>query len=197
MTDRPITFSPPMVRAILREIEQPGTGKTQTRRVLREDERPRYAVGDRLWVREAWSGRCEFRDVPPAKRESFATPDGPILREDIWYWADGAPETGDYERPRPPLFMPRWASRITLIVGSVRVERLQDISEEDAIAEGMTQETADAFMCPEELARIMFETYWDRMHGRGAWDRNPRVAVYGFQPVLANIDALEEGRDAN
>ena len=201
MADRPIIFSGPMVRALL------DGRKTQTRRVLREDERPRYAVGDRLWVKEEWSGHYHFRDTPPAKRVSVMTPDGPILREDIWYWADGRPATGDYERPRPPLFMPRWASRITLIVESVRVERLQDISEEDAIAEGMTQETADAFMCPEELAvfasahilcpdsmaRIVFETYWDRMHGQGAWARNPLVAACTFRPVLANIDTPEAG----
>ena len=216
MADLPITFSGPMVRALL------DGRKTQTRRILKprgadlwqhattgewferhgvhgstsSPVKAPYAPGDRLWVKEAWRTGRAYDDLSPSEMSG---------EEPIQYEAGPIRLPLQDGRYRHARFMPRWASRLTLIVTDVRVERLQDISEEDAIAEGMTQETADAFMCPEELAvfasahilcpdsmaRIMFETYWDRMHGRGAWDRNPRVAVYGFQPVLANIDALE------
>lgn len=172
--------------------------------------------GDRLWVRETFAsfpstgGLRFYRTgvIYHRPNDPRLLPEHPY--REVVYRADGEDVTKEHpngatSKWRSPVAMPRWASRITLEITSVRVERLQDISEEDAIAEGMTQETADAFMCPEELAvfasahilcpdsmaRIMFETYWDRMHGRGAWDRNPWVAVYGFRPVLANIDAME------
>lgn len=87
------------------------------------------AVGDCLWVRETWSGPYRMGDIPPRDWQ----PGLPI-----WYWADGNPDDGDWCRPRPAIHMPRWASRITLEVTDVRVQRLQDISEEDALAEGAT-----------------------------------------------------------
>jgi hypothetical protein len=90
--------------------------------------------GDRLWVRETW------------KRASMATPDGIMYAADnLLRWFDGtdpAAASSAVKFPRdgkwkPSIFMPRWASRITLEVVNVRVERLQEISEEDAIAEGV------------------------------------------------------------
>ena len=94
---------------------------------------PYGQVGDRLWVRETFSGPwcMEAQDgiaaAPPSKWGESS---------EIWYWSDGEPPYGDWTRPRPSMFMPRWASRITLEVTDVRVERLQDISEADAKAEG-------------------------------------------------------------
>ena len=140
MTDRPILFSAPLIRAILREVSAPGTGKTQTRRVLKPRPRrtiffdaktagleqfrePAYRAGDRLWVREAIS-----YDRLDVDRDGILPP---------WYWADGNPDAGDWTRPKPSIHMPRWASRLTLIVTDVRVQRLQDISEDDARAEGI------------------------------------------------------------
>lgn len=147
MRDLPILFSAPMVRAILREIEQPGTGKTQTRRVLnplprrtiffdpktagREQfQEPRIKVGDRLYVREAWH----------AARSLDSTPPRDIPRDaDIEHAATARSyaEIGLKGKLRPAMFLPRWASRITLIVTDVRVQRLQEISEADAAAEGV------------------------------------------------------------
>ncbi len=92
---------------------------------------PYGAVGDRLWVRETWF--CN---------DMLAGELTPVNRDDVYYRADGEaqqqfPEDGDDLRWRPSLFMPRWASRITLEITDVRVQRLQEISEADAIAEGV------------------------------------------------------------
>src|SRR5579872_7240504 len=121
MTDRPIIFSAPMVRALR------GGRKTMTRR-LATSPLAKARAGDRLWVRESFTlydreepieGGKFFRRVPTpmyaADYEGFNKPD----RD--WSWS-------------PSIHMPRWASRLTLIVTAVKVERLQEISEEDARA---------------------------------------------------------------
>lgn len=204
MTDRPILFSAPMVRALLEGR------KTQTRRVIEpqpqdilEGQIPsqlRISIGDRLWVREAWH----------AARSLDSTPPRDIPRDaDIEYAATARSyaEIGLKGKLRPGMFMPRWASRLTLEVIDVRVERLQDISEEDAIAEGCTQELADEIMGPDELAlygtthilypgargRILYETLWDQINGAGAWDKNPWVVAYKFDVIQKNIDQTQTG----
>jgi hypothetical protein len=222
MTDRPILFSAPMIRALLA-----GT-KTQTRRLFKgieplengtfhiagngggivgvcEEDVSQHApdyvriqVGDRLWVRETWSGHHMFRETPPSQRVSFNTPDGPYLREDVWLWADGEPTGGDYEKPLPGIHMPRWASRLTLTVTDVRVERLQDISGADAIAEGADITGEQTMTGP--MVKVAPGTYlspvawyhrlWDDINGKGAWDANPWVVAYTFNVQHSNIDQL-------
>jgi len=205
MSDRPIIFSAPMIRALL------DGRKSMTRRILKSQPpewvtrmchegrngwigsgdghgvlmHVPYAVGDRLWCREAWSGAYQFRNVPPSQRVSVATPDGPILRDDIWYWADGNPEFGDYERPRPSIHMPRWASRLTLTVTDVRVQRVQDISEDDAFEEGVTR-----LDVPLATYKAAFRDLWNHLHGPHAWDRNDWVAAYTFEVARGNIDQI-------
>lgn len=102
-----------------------------------------YGVpGDRLWVRETW--QAFFADEVPADRprgprHTMGIPAQPERESFVFYRADGDlshPEDGSEAIWRSPIHMPRWASRITLEIVSVRVERLQEISEEDAIAEG-------------------------------------------------------------
>jgi hypothetical protein len=220
MTNRPILFSGPMVRALLA-----GT-KTQTRRVLRMPDAPfdavfndngvwsigdaltgarehklpvLIAVGDWLYVRETWSGTHAFRNTPPAQRENCMTPDGPLLREDVWFWADGNPDGGDYEKPRPGIHMPRWASRLTLTVTEVRVQRLQEISEEDARAEGITPLANGRYHCGyDEEGQITAKSpvtaygwLWNSINGEDAWSRNPWVAAYTFTVEQKNIDQAE------
>jgi hypothetical protein len=226
MTDRPILFSAPMVRALLA-----GT-KTQTRRVLKFQPAPGISIirktirpldaepyhsferrslygnyageldvkikrGDRLWVRETWSGHHMFRETPPSQRVSFSSPDGPYLREDVWLWADGEPTGGDYEKPRPGIHMPRWASRLTLTITEVRVEPLQDISEEDATAEGIVKvgrffglADADWDAASTESAVDSYAALWESINGAGSWDSNPWVAAYSFTANRSNIDQL-------
>jgi hypothetical protein len=100
--------------------------------------------------------------------------------------------------------MPRWASRITLLVTDVRVERLQDISGADAIAEGLMENPAALRSAVEMGCHWGFEgddrygspisayaTLWDHINGFGAWDANPWIAAYTFTVHNHNIDELE------
>ncbi len=210
MSDLPILFSAPMVRAILREIEQPGTGKTQTRRVLDAwcDDPPAFvdngvvtacdqndqlyrwprtnAAGDRLYVRETLQAASNDQ----GKRWWSYAADG----KDVWPLTEWM-KTRD---SIPSIHMPRWASRITLIATDVRVQRLQEISEADALMEGVEQDSdgwRDYQMpatqcCP--TARESFRSLWDSLNAeRGhGWDANPWVAAYTFRPILGNIDEV-------
>jgi hypothetical protein len=92
----------------------------------------------------------------------------------------------------PAIHMPRWASRLTLIVTDVRVQRLQEISEADAEAEGAEPILVppDGGSCPHIEG---FSALWDTINGPGAWDANPWVAAYTFTVHRCNIDALTQG----
>lgn len=233
MADLPILFSAPMVRAILREIENPGTGKTQTRRIIkpqptasgtvtlgdrvieaaewqiREGKFLRINEGDCLYVREAWRvsrthDQTAPRDLKPRTMTVFFEAGGSIANQDTpGDWKPAVwPEIG--ERPdwagkfRQAMHMPRWATRITLEVIGVKVERLQDCSEADAIAEGIERASwrsdkwlnylhpAGAFVEPIQS----YQSLWDSINGPGAWDKNPWVAAYTFRPILGNIDQI-------
>lgn len=225
MVDRPILMSAPMVRACLREIEQPGTGKTQTRRVLNPQPAPQaqvyrvgrlwdwrdgtrvgsarvpYAVDDRLYVREAWRTEIRNDDISPRELRAGAR---------AYYVAGGGSEEAIPEcagRYRHGMHMPRWASRITLIVTEVRVQRLQDISAEDAAAEGVDRSSRkvrqiDLFGATKQEREAIylrackweFEELWDSINAeRGhPWIANPWVVAVTFRPILGNIDTIEE-----
>lgn len=188
MTDRPIIFSAPMVRAIVA-----GT-KTQTRRVQRvrvtaEGMTTRHPchVGDRLWVRET----CGY--VPMQGVRERCRPWCPVpaeMNRALVYRADGEI---DGLRWLPSIHMPRWASRITLAVDEVRVERLQAISDADIDAEGLDMEDNPDFDAAEHAQiggaaiqggtpeRFAFAAAWDRINGKHApWDLNPWVWVVRF-----------------
>lgn len=146
-----------------------------------------YAPGDRLWVREAWrAGRgydgASIRDMARFSR--------------IWFEADDANDNADAigRRLRPSIHMPRWASRITLTVTDVRVQRLQDISEADAVAEGIKGhggrfsgygKAADQWMGPIDS----FASLWISLNGTQSWDANPWVVALTFNVERRNIDA--------
>ena len=127
--------------------------------------------GDRLWVRETFSGphymeaRGHWPSLPPS-RWSTESP--------IWYWADGEPADGDWTRPRPSIHMPRWASRITLEITSVRVERLADISTQDCWAEGIPSS-------PDVNPIHEYQDLWESINGPGSWNVNPWVWVVEFR----------------
>ena len=96
------------------------------------------------------------------------------------------------------MFMPRWASRLTLIVTDVRVQRLQDISEADARDEGVECDSDGwrDYMMPTTQccgsARNSFATLWDSLNAeRAPWSSNPWVVAVTFRPVLGNIDRGE------
>jgi hypothetical protein len=210
MVDRPILFSGPMVRALL------DGRKTQTRRVaklngrtptfggpkgqtsdpncwgweqddaewiLLQKDKPSdvgyldlattYQPGDRLWVREAFT--YDHVTLEPVYRAD-AREDGVA----VGGW-------------RPSIHMPRDASRLTLIVEDVRVERLQAISEADATAEGLLQAyggwVADSDgRCFGKDPQNAFRALWESINGAESWAANPWVVAVSFRVVRANID---------
>lgn len=89
----------------------------------------------------------------------------------------------------PSIHMPRWASRLTLTVTEVRVHRLQDISEADAVAEG--GDAVQARMYPElGTCRHWYQDLWNSLHGPDAWDANPWVVALTFTVERGNIDLI-------
>jgi hypothetical protein len=238
MTDRPILFSAPMVRALLA-----GT-KTQTRRDLTKtfarfphlvgyeadgtlkqldgkrvphvefvhsllglwhsEDNPqgrsgwyvplKVAVGDRLWVRETWAALTSLTHNDPGPQ---AIIDGGFYR------ADGGTVDGEISKWKPSIFMPRHASRLTLTVTDVRVERLQDISRGDSIAEGLVKDRSAPTVAIDAGCDWGFEgdrrygspisayaALWDHINGEGAWQKNPWIAAYTFTVERRNIDQI-------
>jgi len=218
VSDRPILFSAPMVRALLA-----GT-KTQTRRVLKPqphfanvwqdedtldwwqsghgeaDDDPihiRIQRGDALWVREAWRA---FAGMDGTKPRDLWAPgcghgagvlyeadcDGLALTKEGERWTGARTEHRNaFGKLRPSMFMPRWASRLTLAVTDVRVQRLQDISEEDARSEGALVEYGEGANISERRA---FNLIWEHINGAGSWAANPWVTATTFAVERRNID---------
>lgn len=168
-----------------------------------------YGVpGDRLWVRETWccpdstkkgglvgfaaDGWCGYRDAA-----GLLVPHGRILEAPGY--KECFPPTGARTfglkgyggRWRPSIHMPRWASRLTLYITSVRVERLQAISEADAIAEGCEMDGAfpkeqphvSGGMVGWDDAREWYADLWDSINGKGSWAANPWVWVVEFRRI--------------
>lgn len=155
-----------------------------------------HAPGDRLWVKETW--RPFPIDLAPWDIEVAYAADGErrIIK-------DGEFGDNDWTMPKAakrgnvsPLFMPRWASRLTLAVTDVRVERLQDISHDDAIADGVEGTIPlaagrdidiDGQYWPGGPQR-MYRELWNHINGPGAWEANPWVVAYTFTVHRGNID---------
>lgn len=107
----------------------------------------------------------------------------------------------DGGKPVPSIHLPRWASRLTLIVETVKVERLQDISEADAIAEGIEpappphpgyRHYGERDGLPGIVAVDSYKALWESLHGAGAWRANPDVVALTFRVVKENIDRIKE-----
>lgn len=216
MKERPILFSAPMVRAILS-----GT-KTQTRRAVKPQITPlaygsswhqfdhrgsNYRTnlrngtvsqwspllqfcpfgqpGDRLWVRETWAAPHSDDARPPRS-----------IHCDWMQIHYAATEERGGLLWRPSIHMPRWASRITLEIIGVRVERLQDISEDDAKAEGawgpddsIISQVAAHFGC-EPIGvhpSLAYRMAWEQINGAGSWEANPLVWAVEFKRVNGRI----------
>ena len=179
MKERSIIFSGPMVRAILEGR------KTQTRRVVKPqppedailtvDDFGRCLLGS---AHSFWNYvKCPY-GAPKNRlwvRETFAL-ESPTCAV---YQADQTDKTV-VERWRPSIHMPRCASRITLEIVSVRVERLQDISEEDALDEGVFLNSTTHWATE---AREAYHRLWESINGPGSWDKNPWVWVIEFKSI--------------
>lgn len=222
MAERPITFSAPMVRALL------DGRKAQTRRLLRNSENygcptgdcPHetqaecntamaslsakevgFAIGDSCYVREAWRVHASFDAMPGSELEALAPRVWPEVDR------DNCDAHGRYRHAR---FMPRWASRLTLFVDAVRVQRLQDITEADAVAEGVRRLCEDSkydtgpnhftvetgglvggsLNAP--TARETYALLWDCLHENPGtrWHDNPWIYALTFRVARGNIDQL-------
>lgn len=213
MNARPILFSAPMVRAILagektqaRRIAKPRhvpsllDGTWADSYVLNEGNRewlmrdcPYGAIGDRLWVRETWcyvtdsfavSCGAGYRADESFLLFSFDTaviPDGSTV-----YNAMNEQWPENVDKWRPSIYMPRWASRITLEITDVRLQRLQGISEDDARAEGVIPTWPLYGDCGGWIHEGHLESYknlWGTSYGAGAWDENPWVWALTFKQV--------------
>jgi hypothetical protein len=145
--------------------------------------------GDRLWVRESWqiTGRLgtEYSVWYPAGGEAVGIDvgfEGPDPKWDAMIHED---------RVRNPLFMPRWASRITLEVTDVRVERVRDIGRDgrkahDVLAEGITPDQIAhqaKFFHSDDAPALTYAILWDSINGKGSWRDNPWVWVVEFKRV--------------
>ena len=217
MKERPILFSGPMVRAILdgtktqtRRLVKPQSAILTDEMARAFDVRPpnrdNHAVvpcpygvpGDRLYVREAfhWGGRRISDDGTPWVFLAYAeTPKTRVLhptREqfDRITFADESPEKPWTEmRMRPGIHLPKWASRITLEITTIRVERLQDISESDALAEGIERRLdGKDTECSGTgtwhwTAKRAYCDLWEHINGSDSWALNPWVWVVEFRRV--------------
>jgi len=140
---------------------------------------PLGAVGDQLWVRETWA-RYNIDQTSHDMAYRATTPaDWP--KDGLW---------------RPSIHMPRWASRINLLITGVRVERLNDISEQDAMSEGIDADRlaesqdhydciADHNMTGRPTAKGYFSSLWQSIYGEESWEANPWVWVINFERMEA------------
>ncbi|MBD2364490.1 hypothetical protein H6G36_25510 [Anabaena minutissima FACHB-250] len=201
MSDKPILFSAPMIRAILEGR------KTQTRRIIKPQPelchgcqscefrcdhfaapvKQQWQKGDILWVRETW------REALSETHECYA------------YRADNSYQCGKRSPHncnaiwKPSIFMPKKACRLWLEVTGVRIEQLQGIGEEDAIAEGIEQLSSGYWAggqhktkdTPKHLPTPIegFKDLWQSINGTDSWDLNPWCWVVEFKRVDANARA--------
>lgn len=194
MKERPILFSTPMVQAILEGR------KTMTRRVVKfpkdftgesvydnspyglkysnsKDTIERMACpygepGDHLWVRETFNDGCIGEYIYAANRN---------VEELTRYKLAGY-------KWKPSIFMPRKASRITLLIKSIRVERLQDVTDSDCLNEGVIPKADNKIQSNTEHfirlnAIIDFKNVWESINGKGSWESNPWVWVIEFEGI--------------
>jgi hypothetical protein len=203
MKSKPILFSTPMVQAILEGR------KTQTRRIVKKQflngDEPRFStrnsestgvcpfgkIGDVLWVKETSCfvllehAHILLEGASDKNRMMFKA----SIHED---WMKFAKEKFNYKWI-PSLFMPKDAARIWLKITNIRVERLNDISDEDAKNEGIklsehSSENVDIWYRYDDvsytfLPQTSFRTLWESINGKDSWNNNPWVWVIEFERI--------------
>ena len=206
MKERPILFSGPMVKAILegrktqtrRVVKWPDwvTAQDQEKLIHQtpptglafyEDGPPVKRLtcpygqpGDRLWVRESFQPLLvegvKWRDSNYKTGVGYAP--NYVATSPVIEFMDCGHDDEITPRVTPSIFMPRWASRITLEITGVRVQRLQEISIEDALAEGITHSTFNA-------PRVEYQWLWDSINAKSGldWNKNPFVWAISFRRI--------------
>jgi hypothetical protein len=199
--ERPILFSTPMVQAILQGR------KTQTRRIVK----PQPTVNNGTWRLET-KALTQSVNIPPDQWHKLPfgliSPYGEI-GDALWVRETWAPAFGDYaykadysdftlSKPqnkglwKPSIHMPKAAARIWLRITDVRVERLQDISDADAIAEGIelvdqvgqqVYKRYDGYNTVTSQPAVSYWSLWEAIHGEESWQENPWVWVLSFEVV--------------
>ncbi|MCM7470303.1 hypothetical protein M8R87_17120 [Enterobacter bugandensis] len=201
ITERGMIFNGEMVRAILdgRKTQTWRPVNPSTANLLDLQEQyphkkyniscPFGEVGDRIWVRETWA------------EAGASAPDLKLYRANypahVPTHYENVPAAEDV-RWTPSIHMPRWASRITLVITGVRVEQLKSISEEEARSEGVARlregfwkHYQPGWTQHQLSARGSFATLWDSIYGSGEWDRNPWVWVIEFKPIEGDLHATD------
>ena len=217
MTDRPLLMSGPMIRAVLdgtktqtRRVLKPQpeyseaemysrsqgellVGDLATNEVVfsrrnapAQVVKVRPQLDDRIYVREAWRTWESVDHLPPRDLTQVET---------VQFEADGKTENGmTMSRPgkfRQGMHMPRWASRLTLVVTDVRVQRVRDISRQDCVAEGckgfVSNDGEDGETPEEEFQGLWNTLNADRGYG---WAVNPWVVAITFETHKVNIDEM-------
>lgn len=208
MTDHPIIYSTPMVKALLHGR------KTVTRRLAwREIDGDKPVPANAVVKEMVIGGRRVVTGAVPTLWQRVKPGDRLWVRERGWLSVSGGaflPFVGnELSIRRPPtspnskpykncvsIHMPRWASRLTLTVTATRIERLQAITEADAMAEGIHLDPLDGhFGCDGQYrprASHEFANLWRSLHGPDSWDANPEVVVIGFTVEKRNIDAVPD-----
>ena len=215
--EHPILFSTPMVKAIL------DGRKTQTRRILKFPQpldilpmvkpdkdgfvalmtrnpnhgqiiKCRYSnVGDKLWVRESWASQHKYDHLPPR-----------LIPHDANIHFATSEQLGGLMH-RPSIFLPRWASRLTLEITEIRVQRLQEITQQDAIQEGvlfmggMADNWDDAPWCaslkdqePMKYPSAAYGRLWDTINGKThPWESNPWVWAISFKVLDSAVKEVK------
>jgi hypothetical protein len=207
MKIRPILFSTPMVQAILDKR------KTQTRRIIKPQpieatygkmmygeleltmnslkNHSKYQIGDIIWVRETWQYSDDLEHPYLYKQKELEELTPAFFKLMTW---------------KPSIFMPKEVCRTFLVCTDVRVERLNDISEKDAIAEGIIEyaygywknytslfsggrpKTNIDFKSPCDS----FKTLWQSINGKGSWEANPWVWAYDFKQTERPSNFLKD-----
>jgi len=201
--EKPMLFSGSMVRALLADL------KTQTRRIAKLNCSGRvlgkvgkrkanwhpddpdailaapHPVGSRVWVKETHV----FGEDDRGYYVLFtATNTRDYSGQEFMLGNEFDEEHNGFKQTlkKPSIHMPRWASRITLEITNVRLERLNEISEEDAKAEGVTilpSAHIAAKVAGDTPARMEYWHLWESINGKGSWEKNPLVFAYDFKRI--------------
>lgn len=216
MKARPILLSTPMVQALLdgrktqtRRIVRTAKGRTEQGVIVTDDKGrpmtylvcntepldnitsfcPYGQIGDLLWIRETLNNACD------GSGDFSYKADGKPLEYPAEVWAEH-----NWGKPViPSIFMPKWASRLTLEITNIKVEKLQDISADDARAEGIEyypnepqirryKHYVTGYRCADAV--FSYHTLWHKINKRGSWESNPWVWVIEFKVHHCNIDEV-------